>query len=125
MANRTFGQFQGALEKGVVMLFGQFTIGAAGAVSAYSGMGITSITKLADTGEYRVTLQDNYNSLLQANMTREVASGTSANYGHLIQVATVASGIIEFRFVDGSGVAAVPPSGAIQRVALFLKNSTV
>lgn len=66
MANRNWNQPKGYLEKGVVRLFCTVTLGATGAVSSFSGKGVTSVTRNS-AGNYTIVLQDKYVSLLKSN----------------------------------------------------------
>lgn len=59
MASRYFQQFFFSLNHMPVWLEGSVTIGAAGAVSSYTGDGTKTVVKLA-TGVYQVNLQDPY-----------------------------------------------------------------
>ena len=68
MANRTFFNRLYSGEGDVVSLFGRCTIGAAGAVSSIEGTGISTITKESGTGEYSITLEDNYNKFLKGDV---------------------------------------------------------
>ena len=70
MANRLFNQFGLALEKSVVCLYGQFTVGAAGAptIIAAKSKGIASVSRLS-AGRYQITLQDTYIDLLMFDAT--------------------------------------------------------
>jgi len=63
MANRTFTQFQGTLEKGVVQLFAEVTFGASGAPTIVRGKGFSSVAKVS-TGYYNLALQDTYQRVL-------------------------------------------------------------
>lgn len=60
MANRRFKQFQGTLETNIVKLYGEVTVGAAGAVSSSSCQGFSIALTAAEAGRYTVTLNDAY-----------------------------------------------------------------
>lgn len=63
MSNRIFNM-ELALEKQVCCLHGAFSIGASGAVSNVTGIGIESITKESTDGQYTITLSDAYDTFL-------------------------------------------------------------
>lgn len=57
-----------ALDRGAVKLFGGGTGGgAAAALTAIKGPGVSSIAYNAATGKYRITLADKFNSFLMAS----------------------------------------------------------
>lgn len=131
MANRTFNQFQGSLEKGVVQLFAEFAFGAAGAPSLVKSTvnggckGIASIAKTA-TGEFLVTLQDSYIRTLGVASTWK---GSAAPAGSLVvldtdDVANGAAPTVTLKVYDATGVAIDPASGESLLVALTLSNSS-
>ena len=66
MSNRIFNQ-ELALEKQVCHLYGNFDVGASGAVSNTVGLGISSVVKETADGSYTITLQDAYDKLLGFN----------------------------------------------------------
>lgn len=74
--NRLLQQFQGTLEKGVVMLFGKAAItNTTGVVASFSGKGIASIARTA-AGEYTITLEDKVSGLLDASFQVVAATAT-------------------------------------------------
>jgi hypothetical protein len=68
LANRNFYSNAYSLELDVVSLFVEINIGAAGAVSSSSGLGIASVTKESAAGQYTIRLTDSYNKLLWASV---------------------------------------------------------
>ena len=68
MANRSFYSNAYSLEVDVCSLFVEINIGAAGAVSSSSGLGIASVTKESAAGQYTIRLTDSYNKLLWASV---------------------------------------------------------
>jgi len=125
MANRTFNQFQGSLEKGVVQLFLEVAFGASGAATITRGKGIATVAKSA-TGTYLVTLQDSYIRTLGVASTWK---GSSAPAGVLVVLDTdnVANGTtptVTLKVYDEAGVATEPANGESLLVALTLSNST-
>lgn len=84
MANRRFYQFLYSKVPMLTMIQGNVVIGASGAVSSSSGVGVTSVTKLA-TGIYRIKLQDNYNHFVGADFTLESpVTGGSVSDGSFV-----------------------------------------
>ena len=68
MANRNFRNTSFQLEQDVVRLYGRCAIGAAGAVSAIQGTGVSTIAKESATGAYSITLEDKYNKFLKGDV---------------------------------------------------------
>lgn len=64
MASRTFNQFQGSLEKGVVQLYLDLTFENSTKQTINRGKGIASVERTATTGVFLITLSDNYQRLL-------------------------------------------------------------
>lgn len=77
MANGYFQQFLFSKVRGLTMLQGQVTFGAAGAVSAASGVGLVGVTKLT-TGIYKIQIVDDFQAFVGASFS--IQSGvTGAN----------------------------------------------
>jgi len=129
MANRLFNQFAFSLVKAKVMLYGQATIGASGAVtlSAANSKGIASITKESGDGLYTIVLQDTYPALLAFNVSTLLASGLPVNVSYAIKsqtVSTAATKNIVIQFMGQDGVAVNPDSGAVLYFQITLNNSS-
>lgn len=127
MANRFFEQFYLSLVKGKVVLFGKAAIGAVGAptLSAANSKGIASIVRKG-LGDYEITLQDTYNSLLGFQPVVLLASGTPAVASVAIKSETVATTkIVRIQCLDFAGAAVDPDSGAVLYFEIKLKNSSV
>ena len=136
MANRTFECHRYSLEKGVVELFGQYTIGAAAgyAATAVAGhaKGLTSLAYSA-TGVYTLTLDDSYVALLDfsAKLLR-AAVDTVGLQMQLISEAVATSGTrtIVFNFVKPTNsstttmIACVPVQSDKIFLHVTLSNST-
>lgn len=125
MANRTFNQFQGTLEKGLVQLFAEVSFGASGAPTLVRGKGVASVAKAA-TGTYTVTLQDTYIRTLGVASTWK---GTAAPAGVVVvlngdNVTNAAAPTVSLKIYDEAGAATEPASGEAVLVALTLSNST-
>lgn len=130
MASRMFLPYLGTLEVDVVELFGSCVIGASGAVSSYSGKGITSITKSA-TGKYSVNLADRYNLFLygSCNLLDDTNSDPATVGVHnrlFSEAVNNATPAVVFQFVAGDdGAAADPAEGATLYFNLKVRNSSV
>jgi hypothetical protein len=133
MANRNFASGGKIYSMHVmpVLLDLQITIGASGAVSSFSGLGVQSVTKSA-TGTYAVTLQDNYNALIGiVKFSPQIASGVSGldsieQVGAMVNSSnpSAAGAAITIQCVL-NGVVANPTSGAIVKLGIYLNNSSV
>lgn len=64
MANRYLNQFQYTYEKDSVTIFGQFLVGASGAVTSFAGAGIASVVKESAAGQYTINFQDYFQRFL-------------------------------------------------------------
>lgn len=64
MASRTFNQFQGSLEKGLVQLYLDIQFTGVAGQTINRGKGIASVNRTATTGVFLVTLSDNYQRLV-------------------------------------------------------------
>jgi len=64
MANRIFNQFPKTLQKEVVFLDAEATIGTDGAISGLKGSGISAVTNVSGTGNFSITLEDKFNRFL-------------------------------------------------------------
>lgn len=85
MANRNFQQFQHTYEKGLVKIPLKISIAAGGAVSSFTGKGISTVTQ-SGAGEYTITLVDKFIDyytilcgVLNANQEDLVAQVVSAD----------------------------------------------
>ncbi len=137
MASRTFRPPLGALEVDVVELFATLTIGTSGSISASGGdaegKGFASFTKESAAGKYTLELEDTYQELLWAGITLEDATASdSASVGTLFRVfsenvAGVSADptIVIQAYASDDGAAANCRDGAVVKVCLKLRNSTV
>lgn len=128
MANRRFLPPLGALEVDVVELFCKVSIGAAGAVSSFSGKGISSVTRLS-TGRYQVTLSDRYNSLLFASAIAHDPDISGSNKGvtprlYAVNVNTTTPNIV-IQMVESADTPRDPFDGTTLYVTAKLRNSSV
>jgi hypothetical protein len=125
MANRNFNQYQ-ALEKAVKVLYAQVAIGASGAPTLTSGLGVASISRTS-AGLYEVTLADKYVRLMHATVIQFDSAAEDLTFQ--LTANTVPTDK-KFSFVckayDGDGaVAATDPSdGSSLYIKVELKNTT-
>ena len=130
MADRNFYNNHKSLEVDVVHLYARITIGAAGAVSASSGLGITSTVKESSAGQYTVRLTDRYNQLLHANVTVISAVDAAATVGTVYRIQSEAvNSATPALVIQASDVAtgadANPTSGDILLLKIELRNSSL
>lgn len=129
MANRRFrSQFRFGMEAMVVELFANISIGAAGAptLNQSASKGVESVVR-DSAGQYTITLQDKYNSLLHMNVLQD--SGTSAPAAPFVvleaeSVSSTKQLTIQCRAVDNS-TATNPANGESMLVKITLSNSSV
>ena len=131
MANRNFFPNSYSLEADHVSLWCEINIGAAGAVSSSSGLGIASVVKETAAGQYTITLTDSYNKLLWASVallddtdSDPTTVATSARILSSNVSASVPVILIQGNDVS-DGSAANFASGAKLLVKIELRNSSV
>lgn len=124
MANRNFPNGGKLYSFNVmpVQINGSILIGTTGAVTSFSGSGISSVTRLAQ-GQYQVILKDNYNSLLnfQAHMRSPISgtpvAGGSLSVGSVYQIVTLGSTTTAQWHAAGVPAQVVPAIGVIFKAA--------
>ena len=120
MASRNFNRAQ-CLEKEVKTLFAEVAIGATGAPTLTSGLGVTSIARTA-AGDYTVTLDDKYTRFMWGNVVL-LESGDED-----IQVQFAAQDVSSAKtvsFICTAGATPADPSdGSKLYIRLDLKNTT-
>ena len=123
MANRLFNQFSFGLEKMRVSLFCEVDTSGSGVPSLVSdaSKGVASVVKLAGTGVYRLTLQDQYNRLL---MVQHINLGSSTAIAMEIAAQSMANKTIDVRFLDAAGAAVNLGNGEQHLISIVLRNST-
>ena len=120
MASRTFNRSQ-ALEKEVKTLYAEVAIGATGAPTLTSGLGITSISR-DSAGVYIVTLDDKYVRLMAFNVIQYEATAEDLTFQ--VEVADVVSAkTIQFQ-CKAAAVETDPSSGSVLLLKVELKNTT-
>lgn len=132
MANRDFYPPKGYYDAGVVPLMFKVSIGAAGAVSSFSGKGVASIVKTAaTTGRYTVTLSDRFfgttvlhSSIGFTGTTTAAAGGAVAGYLRNDLTGT-ATKTVQVQLYGAANADADAETGTSFTCCLFLKDSTV
>lgn len=121
MANRNFNRKQ-ALEKEVKSLYLKVAIGATGAPTLSSGIGVASITRTS-AGLYQITLQDKYASLKSFSVRHLASSAQDLNFQ--LKAEDVASAkTIDFFCLTGAS-ATDPANPSTLHIQIDLKNTTV
>lgn len=133
MANRYWYKNAYSFEVDSVTLWGQFDVGASGAVTSgtVKGGGILSVVKEATAGQYTITLVDRYSRLLSVGA--EVVNATLTSTASVSLLATPATyqasfksaGAIVIQLADYAGSAVDAPSGARVIVKIVCRNSSV
>lgn len=134
MANRYFKQHTYSFEQDLVTIYGRFVVGSTGAVTSgtVKGGGIASVVRNG-TGDYTITLQDQFNKLMEAKVWFASASGNSGIATTEAYNATPANFQSDFqtnkavavKTLDFAGSAANPASGAYCYFKLVVKNTSV
>jgi hypothetical protein len=125
MANRTFQQFQGTLDKGIVHVQGSFAPAGTGAPTAVRGAGFSVARTSA--GLFTITLQDKYVSLISGQVSVQLATGDDK----VVQLGTadvVTNKTVQIRVWDISAAAVADISADTNNrvnFVLILKNSSV
>lgn len=123
MANRTFNQFQGSLEKGVVQLFAEVSFDPLGAPTLVRGKGIAGVVDNG-SGEYTINLQDTYQRVLGMALVWKNNGLNNIRDAIMLGDGSAADPpYVDLAFFDSSGVGTAPTSGAAL-ITLTLSNST-
>ena len=120
MASRNFNRKQ-ALEKEVKELYATVSIGATGAPTLTSKVGIASIVR-NNQGDYTITLQDSYISLKHFSVSF-IDSTPQDLIVQLHSEAVLASKTIRFLTLTDA-TATDPASGKILLIKIDVKNTT-
>lgn len=130
MANRSFCEWALSLEKRPVSLFCKLVVGAAGAVSSYQGLGLSSITKESGDGLYSITLSDQYQALFGINVVGVLGSAVSFAGCYIKETPTSlqtdfkADKTFKVEFLDFAGAAVNPASGTEILFQVYLASSS-
>jgi hypothetical protein len=133
MANKYFSQFQYTYEKDTVTIYGEFTVGASGAVTAgtVKGGGLESVTKEATAGQYSITLSDFYQRLLYVeavnvdNANSAWASVCVLEDAAVLQSEFKADKTFKIQFQDYAAAAVNPTATAQIKLKITCRNTTV
>ena len=125
MANKNFNRYQ-AYEKEIKALYAEVAIGASGAPTLTSGLGITSIARNS-AGKYTVTLDSKYTRLMHFSGTVQAAAVEDLVIQQVSSDVNSAKTIV-FHCValdaDGAPVATDPSDGADLFLKFELKNTS-
>lgn len=121
MANRTFNPPR-ALEKELITIAGRIPLSAAAAVGTKVGRGYT-VAKTA-TGEYTVTLQDNYMALIGFSFT-VIGTGTIVTVPELKSESVTTGSFIIKTVTRSTGVTADTAVAFDLCFTAHLRNSSV
>lgn len=132
MASRRMFQFRYSLQRDIVDLTMKASIAAAGAPTLLNGpaptvsqsKGIASIVRNS-AGRYTITLEDNYQALMAANVTVLSASLTNSSVQVVSEdVTSLSAPTVVIQVKDDAGLAADPASGSQLIVHLMLRNAS-
>lgn len=128
MANRRLFQFRYSYDRDMVEIWGSATIGSSGAVSSYSGTGISSIVKESTAGQYTINLVDSFNSLKMVSSLVKNSSGIPASpimglVSEQVSSLTAPKLVVQFSDVE-TPAATNPASGDVIYFHITLKNSS-
>lgn len=122
MADRSFYQLAGSLERNVVLLAGSYAIGATGAVGAKTGgAGFASLVRNS-AGNYTLTLEDAFPALLIPKAVVKTAAGTDLTVAPVSWDVKSAKTIV-FQ-VKAGAVATDPSDGDELFIELTLSNAS-
>jgi len=121
MANRRFHRFQ-SLEREVKSLYANVSIGASGAPTLVKGLGISGIVR-DSAGEYTITLEDKYSSLLHVDIVQLEADAEDLTF----QVTSEdVDGTKEISIMcKAAAVETDPSDGSVLLIKIDVKNSSV
>jgi hypothetical protein len=131
MANRSYNQAQYTAERAPVSLYGTIAIGAAGAVGAVKGYGISSVVKEATAGQYTIVLEDKFQRCLSvsAQVIHDSISGAVAiqvlEIPANVHAAVVAGTGFKIQCIDKEGAAVNPEEDAQLSIQVVVTNSSV
>lgn len=121
MANRIFSKVQ-ALKKEVKVIAGSFSIAASGgAATKVTGLGY-SVAKSA-TGEYTITLEDIYNSVV--SMNANLLAATAVDLVPQFKSQTVSTTKLVVINLNAGATPTEPAAACTVHFSLFLTNSSL
>lgn len=133
MANRNYASGGKIYSMGVkpVILNANITIGAAGAVTSFTGSMIAGVT-LVSTGVYTISLQNNFSGLhYAAGAMQSPASGVSGIAQVEIQnapnatVTSLTNPTLTIKTLSTSDTVAAPASGSVISVLMYFSDSSI
>jgi len=133
MANKYSNQFSATLERAVVTLSGQVSIGASGAVTAgtLKGGGLSTFVKESTAGQYSITLSDKWARLISIKISPVLASGASGiaaveilETPASLQTDFVADSTFKIQCYDYAGSAVNPASGTMLLLEIVVRNTS-
>ena len=131
MAEHSYSKDTMVLERDVIHLYADVTIGASGAVTTAKGGALLSVTKQATAGQYNVVLDSGFNKLLHvsAQLVGASASGV-ASVDVLQSAASVLTNLktgaaITIQCYDYAGAAVNPASGSVIKLKLEVRRTSV
>jgi len=119
------------LERDVIHLYADVTIGASGAVTTAKGGALLSVAKQATAGQYNVTLDSGFNKLLHVSAQMVGASATGVCSIDVLQSpASVLTNLkngaaLTIQCYDYAGAAVNPASGSVIKLKLEVRRTTV
>lgn len=128
----SFHPIYGALEIDVCQLYGNFAVGATGAVGTLTAKGVTSVTRNS-AGNYTILLDDNYNAVLWADaIILDATTSDPTTVGvacKLVSADAQAAGggmvVIQFYSTATPGTVEDPRSGAVVYFKVDVRRSSV
>lgn len=118
MSNRIYNQ-EMALEKQVCHVDAGLIIGASGAVTSYSGLGVESIVKESGAGNYTITLQDSYDKVLSLVSTVNCSAVGGSAIGS-VEISTAVASLKAAIKAKAFAIQLYAPTGATY--ATLVKN---
>lgn len=127
MANRSWRELSGALDQGIVLIQGSFAPNGASAVSSASNSGAGWSVAHSATGQFTVTLQDQYVAMVSADASLQLASPDDKmlQFG-AIDVTSAGTIVINVWDISSAGLADIAANAGNRiHFSLRLRNSTV
>jgi hypothetical protein len=119
------------LERDVVHLYADVTIGSSGAVTTAKGGALTSVTKEATAGQYSIVLDSGFNKLLHVSVQVVGSSASGVASVDVLQSASSvltnlkAGAALKIQCYDYAGSAVNPASGSVLKVKFEVRRTTV
>ena len=125
MANSRLFQFRYSYERDLVDVYAKVSFGAAGAPTLQAGKGILSVSRIS-AGRFQINLKDNFNKLMFAQDTFQVAAGPAAPIMYIAadNSSLANSPNIIVQFSTSGGVATDPASGEVVYLEITLRNAS-